>query len=100
MTGRPRAVNARRPGWIELIAAIVRRAPRLDGARCRGQHELFDADDGPHGEGTAAAIRLCTGCPALGACQQWAETLHHAYLPRGVLAGRWRAPLWTDERST
>jgi hypothetical protein len=63
--------------------------PRLDRALCRGEHELFGSDQ--PGD-VAAAIELCSRCPALASCASWATGLPPGSLD-GVVAGRqyvWR----------
>lgn len=77
--------------WVELIAAILRGVPKLDGALCADQPHAFDVDDGPDGERTRTAVGLCQRCDALPACAAWVDTLHRTRVPRGVTAGRYRA---------
>ena len=80
-------------GWVGLIAAIVEDAPRLEGAACVGQSELFDArGDGEPWEAAQrrqqAAQRICRwACPAEPQCVAWFESLVPAVRPRGVVAG-------------
>lgn len=72
--------------WIELTAAIVRGTPRLRGALCRDQPELFDGDSD---ETAQQAAQLCRRCPARAPCGTWADTLPHN-AAHGVLAGQLR----------
>ena len=66
-------------GVIGLLQQIFTDLPKLTGAACIGQHQLFD-ERGP-GESTEAAterharaIALCQQCPALDACAAFAAT--------------------------
>jgi hypothetical protein len=62
-------------------------APSLRGALCKCQSELFDGTDGPNGDRTRRAARLCRQCPALDRCRTWAEDQPDRALS-GVIAGR------------
>lgn len=67
--------------------------PVLDGALCRGRHELFDGVRlrEPAGEAKArhaAALELCGRCPAFEACSTWLAGLPADHRPGGVVAGR------------
>jgi len=73
--------------WVALVVAIIRGAPRLDGALCHGRPEVFDATDAEH---IQTAAELCARCPALAECRAWAEAVPRSSRPTGVLAGRWR----------
>ncbi|MGH3934145.1 MAG: hypothetical protein ACRDS1_04060 [Pseudonocardiaceae bacterium] len=63
-------------GVVLLVAEIVRGAPNLPGAACRGRFELFDEAVGRGGPERPAqerqrlqrAAELCRGCPARPAC--------------------------------
>ncbi|WP_326546099.1 hypothetical protein QGN32_20550 [Mycolicibacterium sp. ND9-15] len=88
-----RPVDAHRPGWLTLTAAILHRAPRLPGALCRDQPWMFDADDAASRD---AALRLCQRCPSLPDCRRWVSSLPHAWRPPGVVAGRYRGRVTTD----
>lgn len=88
-TGR-QPTGARRPGWVLLLERVLWNAPRLTGARCVGQHHLFDGSDGEHGPRTKAAIELCSRCPALTPCRTWYRSMTSVSRPRGVIAGKWR----------
>jgi WhiB family redox-sensing transcriptional regulator len=75
----------REPGWVSLLAEILRGAPRLDGGLCRDRSLLFDAehnDEQDREYATARAIELCRQCPCLAACRAWADAQ-----PRGRLSG-------------
>jgi hypothetical protein len=63
--------------WIDLVAAILRGQPSLDGGLCRDQPALFDADGD-----TQAAQALCRRCPVLARCAEWASGC-----PTGALSG-------------
>lgn len=74
----------------DLLDAL-RGAPRLPGALCRGQSDLFDAAD--HDQ-LIEAVQTCQRCPALTACHEWAVTLRDNHVS-GVVAGRkfvWTSP--------
>jgi Transcription factor WhiB len=59
--------------------------PRLPGAACRNQHELFEDPDRAE-----EAITICqTCCPALEPCAEGADTLKHNQID-GVIAGQYR----------
>jgi Transcription factor WhiB len=65
--------------------------PLLPGARCRGQHDLFDprdVSDPDCGDIEAQALALCRQCPALAGCSAWFEALPAKRRPQGVIAGR------------
>lgn len=77
------------------LLAELNHAPRLPGARCRGQWQLFDATThmcrGPAPreviEARQAAVRICVTCPALSACRTWLASLPQRQRPAGVVAG-------------
>lgn len=80
----------------ELLGAM-RDTPRLSGARCVGLSELFDpppigTELGAQAEHTAAAVAICTACPALMACRAWLDGLTPSARPAGVVAGRLSTP--------
>lgn len=63
-----------------LLAAILGRTAGLEGAACRGKHELFDppdhdADELPDTTRTRhiAATHICETCPVLDRCRAWVE---------------------------
>jgi hypothetical protein len=72
------------------LLAELAQLPRFDGARCRGNSELFDVAG--HGrrdrEQVAAAIALCLECPALRDCAEWLDSLSPYERPSGIVAGR------------
>lgn len=85
---------------IELLAEILRGAPRLEGAACRDQPRLFDPrGDGEDAEVAAArhqqAVGLCRRCPSLDACREWVASLPRSHRPAGIIA----AQNITDSRS-
>jgi hypothetical protein len=70
------------------IFASLRGIPRLPGALCREQHQLFDLTAaGGRDDEIAAARQLCERCPALDRCAAWADTLGDNDV-NGVVAGR------------
>ena len=72
--------------WAELVAAIVRGTPRLPGALCRHQPDLFDGDDD---QDARQAAEFCGRCPASEPCRAWSESLAHNEA-HGILAGQRR----------
>lgn len=77
----------------ELLACI----PDLPGSRCKGRADLYEATVAEHGNpasraeiqhARAAALRLCSDCPALRPCRAWFNELRHTRRPRGVVAGQ------------
>lgn len=82
-----RPESARPGGWIELVGAVLRGVPSLNGALCRNSDpRLFDGDDDETAERAAA---ICRRCPALRECGDWAAALRHNEA-NGVLAGQRR----------
>jgi hypothetical protein len=67
---------------LENLFDALRGIPRLPGALCAGQADLFDNVELPDD-----AIQLCRRCPALAACSAWVESLDEHALS-GVVAGR------------
>jgi hypothetical protein len=85
---------------VDLLVAILRGTPRLQGALCRAYPDLFDAthpiERGQSLKGSAdaraAAIRICQTCPALDPCGAWLDNLRPAHRPSGVVAGQISQP--------
>lgn len=81
---------------LEELFDALSAAPPLPGARCRGQHALFDPPDGEQVNSTdvqtryAKALELCADCPALEPCDDWFKSLPMSKRPSGVVAGRVR----------
>jgi hypothetical protein len=77
--------TATAPGWVELLAAVLRESPALPNAACRDDAELFSADDDP--AAVERAIEICqTCCRDLPRCRAWADTLPPNAI-HGVIAG-------------
>jgi hypothetical protein len=83
----------REPGWVELLAAILRDIPLLQEPLCRDRYMLFDppepfeaAEDVAHRH--EAAKRICEGCGALEMCRSMFDGLPRSRRPSGVVAGR------------
>lgn len=79
---------------IALLSKILTDTPKLDGAACIDWPGLHD----PANEGESAAVvasrhaaaeSVCFDCPAMLACDQWAQT-ERPYA--GVIAGRIPSP--------
>jgi hypothetical protein len=80
--------TATAPGWIELLAAVLREAPKLPDAACRDEAALFNADDDP--AAVERAIEICeTCCRDLPRCRAWVDTLPRNAI-HGVVAGELR----------
>lgn len=73
--------------------------PYLPGAKCVGEHKLFDATAyrslmnlDEHYEYSSdyartEAKKICASCPALDMCRQWVKGLRSYDRPSGVVAG-------------
>ncbi len=56
--------------WVDLIAAVIRETPKLDGGACKSlPPQLFDGDTE---DDIVAATAACRACPVLDACRTWA----------------------------
>ena len=84
---------------IDLLKAILRDTPKLDGSLCRDRSDLFDTEQDDAEERQYAidsAKRLCRKCPALEACRDFASTQKRL---TGVVAGELHHfSTTTDER--
>lgn len=79
--------NATGPARVELLAEVLRESPALPNAACRGEVELFSADDDPGA--VEAAIEICeTCCRDMPRCRAWLDSLTPTQRPAGVVAGR------------
>jgi hypothetical protein len=77
------------------LSAALGAIPRLPGAACRGNHDLFDLrdlDDPDRADVGADAMAICERCPALAACEQWLASTPPHLRPYGVVAGLVRRP--------
>ncbi len=78
---------------FEFDLLVGHDSAHLQQAACKGRHGLFDArrHNEPHTDAAkrhTAATTICRRCPALEACQRWADTLTRAErADSGVLAG-------------
>ena len=81
------------PGWVSLLAELLRGTPKLDGA-CVGRWPgLWDPptkdEDPPDSEYRhSRALTICRNCSCLDACASWVEGLPRSQRPAGVVAGR------------
>ena len=66
----PPLMAGRMADVLDVLAAALD-TPRLPGARCRGEHELFDRTDAA---AQAEALACCTQCPALQLCRDHYST--------------------------
>jgi hypothetical protein len=83
----------REPGWVSLLAQILRDTPRLADAACSGRWTLHDPaepyEDEEHVEYRQHhAVTICNTCAALDSCRAWVDGLPHNRRPSGVVAGR------------
>jgi hypothetical protein len=75
---------------IELLRAILMDAPRLPGAACMAAPGLFDGDSEAD---RAAALTVCTTCPVIPACRDWAASVPRGRLAGLVVAGEYRGSM-------
>jgi hypothetical protein len=81
------------PGWVSLLAAILRDLPLLPDPLCRDRYVLFDPPE-PFEAAEAvahrheAAKRICENCGALEMCRAMLDGLPRNRRPAGVVAGR------------
>jgi hypothetical protein len=81
----------------DLMAALAG-TPRLPGALCRGESELFDQHDDP---GVIEhAIAICHSCPARADCERWVDSSRPGQRPHGVIAGRVNRPPQPRKRAS
>ncbi|MEZ0363382.1 WhiB family transcriptional regulator [Mycobacterium sp. pUA109] len=73
---------------MKLLAKILADTPKLDGAACVDNADVFDADDGDW----ELAVAICRSCPALTDCGDWADGLRASDRPAGVVAGQVNRP--------
>lgn len=93
--GRPRNLGGA-PPWAALIAQVIRHAPRLPGALCVGNAELFD---GNTEDDRAAAAALCGRCPSRRECSDFRRrSATWSGRPAGVIAGRYRDTKYNPRR--
>ena len=76
--GKPRPT-----GDVDLMAAILRGSPKLDGASCAQHPGWFDSD--ADDDDTLRAIDVCTRCPVMRQCYAHAEAQECA---DGVYGGK------------
>lgn len=77
---------------MDLLGAILRDSPKLEGCLCANRQLLFDAeqlDDGEREHAVNRAKGICTSCPCLKQCAEWAATQDRLL---GVVAGELRGP--------
>jgi hypothetical protein len=75
---------------IDDLMAALHGIPRLSGALCRGEADLFDQYDDLATVDTTIAI--CHSCPAKADCERWLDSLRPSQRPVGVVAGRVNRP--------
>lgn len=72
------------------LFAALGGVPRLEGARCLGRWEIFDLrdlDDPDRAEIEAAALAICSSCPARRQCADHLDSLPPSRRPTGVVGG-------------
>ncbi len=86
----------REPGWVSLLAEVLRDSPKLEDAACVGRWPaLWD----PPGRGESydhpdvqyrhnLALEICESCPVIRECGSAVDTLPVSKRPAGVIAGR------------
>lgn len=77
---------------IAQLIATLATTPDLPGASCVSSRQVFDkCTDGHAGDRElAAAVRVCAGCPVLGPCASWVDSLDPRKRPFGVTGARIR----------
>lgn len=93
------------PGQLDALVGALGGIPRLPGALCKGQPELWDEplplsrdpNPGDTAQRLEFAVSTCHRCPALRACERWVASLRPSRRPVGVTAGKlWRANTGED----
>ncbi len=82
---------------LDTLLGALRAFPALPGAACIGRHDLFDEQTPDESTGEArtryaAAVAVCTDCPALDPCAAWFDGLRPRDRPVGIIAGRIHIP--------
>ena len=80
---------------IDALFGALGAVPRLKGAACVGEYDLFDLrdiSDPDRAEVEADGLAICGACPALQGCREWVESLPASRRPTGVVAGEVRRP--------
>lgn len=88
------AVELRSLPWVELVAAVLADAPKLDGALCATKRGHFIEAETGNRVRVEQCISICRRCPALEACRVWAATQRDLV---GVVAGRQHAAVRADD---
>lgn len=90
----PRRYAPAPDGPLGLLIAILSDTPRLPGARCRADPDLFAETVRRRHQSVhslaanrAAARAVCGTCPALDACRDWVIGLPLSRRPAGIVAG-------------
>lgn len=83
---QPRPLTATRLVTAAQLVAVLGDIPLLPGAACKGQPEVFDIEPDADPAVIQRARDVCTGCPALQACREWAASTPSQRRPSGVLA--------------
>jgi hypothetical protein len=85
--------RVRNPGWLGLTAEILYPTNSLPDAACArslAHIKTFDIDlDNPDPQRVAAAKAICSRCPVLSPCAQWAADAAPGTVA-GVVGGTWR----------
>lgn len=77
---------------LQILKRILAGLPKLSGAACVGRAEIFapaepDEPDEHVEYRHRHAAAICSTCPALTECREWADSLPARDRPPGVLAG-------------
>jgi Transcription factor WhiB len=86
-------IGTQAAAWLAAMMGVISGIPRLDGAACVGEHDLFDNHEGPAADD---AIAICHQCPARVECERWFLSLRPSERPPGITAGH--AHHWTVDK--
>ncbi|MBX7455495.1 WhiB family transcriptional regulator [Mycolicibacterium sp. 3033] len=88
------AVELRSLPWVELVAAVLADAPKLDGALCATKRGHFIEAETGNRVRVDQCISICRRCPVMRACAEIAEVERD---PVGVWAGVFRGTVRADD---
>jgi hypothetical protein len=73
---------------IGELLAVIATMPDLNGAACRGRHELYDKAALGDPLAQEQAQQVCELCPVLLPCSRWLRSTPRDLRPGGVTAGQ------------
>lgn len=88
--------SLRRVDSTTLLISILGDTPKLAGAECVSEPDLWDVDADK--EQHQIAIARCLECPVYAACLQWVDSLPEGHAS-GVIAGELRKPIYPLTRT-